>query len=325
MEEGAASVDIAYFTTLVGEADAARLLARAGLAGQSLGLSDFWRLCAENIQARDDESHGIAAQPVPRGSLSVLFTAAKEADTLNEALERFAAAARLIRRECRIVLGRSRDAVHLSVRPVESGARAEIYAECFAVVTHCALRWMTGRRLDPVLVRGAGALQRMRGTLLDSLPAPLVRRGEGTTILYHREDAQAPILPQKYGAWGSQEFENFLALLHERAEPPAGRAATAQRVRQMLSSSPCSQAAVAAELRLSVATLRRRLTDEGTSFRRLAAEIKRSELQGLLATDSRVEEIAARLGLSDDRSLRRFCRDNLGMSPRHYRQFLRGG
>ncbi len=302
------------------------MLARAGLTGLTLGLSDFWRLCAENIQASDDESHGIAAQPVPRGSLSVLFTAAKEADTLNEALERFAAAAKLIRRECRIILGRSRDAVHLTVRPADrSDMQAEIYAECFALVTHCALRWMTGRRLDPVLVRGAACLQKMRGTLLDSLPSARVRRGDGVTILYGREDMRAPILPQKYGAWGSQEFESFMDLLQESAEPPAGRAATAQRVRQILASSPYSQAEVAAELRLSVPTLRRRLTEEGTSFRRLAAEIRRSELQGLLTTDSRVEEIAARLGLSDDRSLRRFCHDNLGMSPRHYREFLRGG
>jgi hypothetical protein len=91
------SVDTAYFSTLVGPEAAARLLRRAGLTDAdgalpaSIDMADFWRLCAENIQATNDETHGVAAEPVPLGSLSVLFTAAKEADDLMGALERFTA------------------------------------------------------------------------------------------------------------------------------------------------------------------------------------------------------------------------------------------
>ncbi|MDR3512775.1 MAG: AraC family transcriptional regulator ligand-binding domain-containing protein, partial [Caulobacteraceae bacterium] len=202
------AVDIEYFRALVGREEAARLIRRDrsgpadGPLPAALDLPTFWRLCAENIQSLDDESHGVAAEPVARGSLSVLFSAAKEADSLGEALERLSATARLIRKECQVVVGRNREGVRLTVRPAgPASLRAEIYVECFAVVTHCALRWMTGRRLDPVVVRGAAALQSMSGTLLGSLNAPLIRRGGGVTIQYGKADAVAPILDQKYKVW----------------------------------------------------------------------------------------------------------------------------
>ena len=321
------SVDTAYFSTLVGTEAAMRLLRRAGLLGvdgappASIDMAEFWRLCAENIQATNDETHGVAAEPVPRGSLSVLFTAAKEADDLMGALERFAAVARLIRKECRVSLGRGRDAVRLNVTPVDRGSlRAEIYVECFIIVAHCALRWMTGRRLEPVRVRGAAALRMMGGALV-APHARLVRHGEGATIAYRLEDTKAPILDQKYRSWGEAEFSNFLALLDEEEAPQAKpRSPEALAVINALRSGLRSQTEVAWSLGISVPTLRRRLAEAGLSFRGLSAEHRQAELRELLATDLPIQDVAERLGLSDDRSLRRFCSERLGMSPRRYRR-----
>ena len=328
MGDSRRSVDAVYFATLVGAEPAGRLMRRAGLLGAdgtppaSIDMADFWRLCAENIQATNDESHGVAAEPVPRGSLSVLFTAAKEADDLMGALERFTAAAGFIRKECRVSLGRGRDAVRLNVTPVDRGSlRAEIYVECFIIVVHCALRWMTGRRLEPALVRGAAALRMMGGALLLAPHARLVRRGEGATIAYRLEDSKAPILDQKYRSWGDAEFSNFLALLDEEDAPPAEPCApVALAVANALRAGLRSQTEIARSLGVSVPTLRRRLAEAGSSFRALSAEHRQMELRELLATDLPIQDVAERLGLSDDRSLRRFCADQLGMSPRQYRR-----
>lgn len=326
------SVDLAYFTTVVGTDAALRLMRRAGLMDENgappatLDMADYWRLCAENIQANNDESHGVAQEPVPLGSLSVLFIAAKEADDLMGALERFVAAARLIRKECRFSLGRGRDTVSLNVTPVDRSPKAEIYAEGFILVAHCALRWMTGRRLDPVMVRGAAALKPMGAAVLQAVHARVVRRGEGVSLVYRLEDMQAPILDQKYRSWGEAEFSAFLAMLDEApdAASPAGPVASdAAAVVRALRAGMRSQEEVARSLGLSPATLRRRLAETGSSFRRLSAEVRQAALKELLATDLTVEEVALRLGLSDDRSLRRFCGGQLGVSPRQYRR-LRG-
>ncbi|MEI9996711.1 MAG: helix-turn-helix domain-containing protein [Rhizomicrobium sp.] len=324
------AVRLEYLSTLIGRDATARLISRSGLAPRgvlpgSVDLPTFWRLCTENIQLRNDETHGVAAEPVPRGSLSVLFTAAKEADTLLEALKRFTATARLIRKECRITLRRSGETIHLTTVPRDGNSlRAEIYVECFTVVTHCALRWMTGRRLDPVLVRGSATLRGVDDALLASLHAPMVRRGAGATIVYSLEDMQAPILAQKYKAWGDQEFESFRAMLEEHDGQALDGAATGFSVRQHLRKGLRSEKDVSDALHWSVATLRRRLTDEGMSFRRLSAEVRSAQLQDLLATETPIADIAEKMGFSDDRSLRRFCRDNFGRAPSQYRQLLRG-
>ena len=326
------TIDTKYFLTLAGQDRATRLLARAGIAKKggelpaTLDLQLFWRLCAENIQSLNDESHGVAREPVPRGSLSVLIMSAKESDTLLGAVERLSEAANLIRKECAVVVGKSHDAMHLTVRPRGAATvRAEIYVECFAIVVHCALRWMTGRRLDPVHVRGAAKLRAMGATLLPAFNAPWVRRGAGITITYAQQDVNAPILPLKYKAWGDQEFASFLALLHEHDEHdvPRRESATQRAVHRLLGDGLHAQEDVAEALHLSVATLRRRLSDEGTTFRKLSAEIRAVQLRDLLATDIPIEDIAEKLGLSDDRSLRRFCSASLGMPPHEYRQSLR--
>ena len=44
----------------------------------------------------------------------------------------------------------------------------------------------------------------------------------------------------------------------------------------------------------------------------------------MLATDIPVADISEKLKFSDDRSLRRFCHDCFGVSPRQYRRMLRG-
>lgn len=281
----------------------------------------FWRLCAENIQASNDESHGVAAEPVPLGSLSMLFTAAKEADDLGGALERLAAAARLIRKECHLAIGKGRDTVRLTLTPTPPGElRPEIYAECFIMVAHCALRWMTGRRLDPVSVRGSAALRRFDGSVLQALGAPVIHRGEGCTIVYRAADMKAPILQQKYGSWGEAEFGSFVELIDEDEAPPEPGASDVLAVIQALRSGLRSQGEVAALMRISGPTLRRRLAEQGVSFRRISAETREAELKELLATDLPIQAVAERLGLSDDRSLRRFCAAHLGVSPRRYRR-----
>lgn len=319
-----------YFSALIGQKRAERLVRRSGLVHGSklmptaLDLPTFWRLCAENIQSLDDESHGVAAEPVARGSLSVLFMSAKEGDTLGEAIERFAGAARLIRKECHFILGKSEGALHLSIRPLDGGdLRAEIYVECFAVVAHCAFRWMTGRRLDPLRLRGAAGLRGMGDTILGSLHVPVVRRGRGVTISYGAKDVAAPILAQKYKAWGDPEFKSFLELLTEHPDAAGSAEKVRQAVLGLIRGGLRTQNAVSAALKWSPATLRRRLASEGTSYRELLAEIRHTELQNMLASDISLSDAAEKLGLSDDRAFRRLCHASLGVSPRQYRRSLR--
>jgi len=318
-------VDTGYLAALVGDARVAHLFAKAGIAPDTerLDMADFWRCCAENIRQTGDESHGTALHPVPPGSLSLLVMAAKEADTLGGALHRLTEAARLVRAEVRLHLSHGRGILRLTISPATPAPglaetmRMAIYCECFAIVIHCALRWMTGRRLDPVRVRGAAELRAMGGELLLALGAPVARRGTGVSIDYAAQDQTAPILPRRYTAWGEAEFATFLDMLAQGDPMPV--ASDHARVIEALHGGLHTQEDVAAALGISVPTLRRRLAQDNLTFRDISAEFRTRRLKDLLATQMPLAAIAEQLGLSDERSLRRFARDHLGLAPAEYR------
>jgi AraC-like DNA-binding protein len=130
----------------------------------------------------------------------------------------------------------------------------------------------------------------------------------------------AAVLTQKYTAWGEAEFAAFVAMLGEDAPEAPPEVAEVDAVVGALRAGLRSQSEVAAALGKSPATLRRRLAEAGVCFRQLSAGVRQAELQALLATELPMQVIAERLGLADDRSLRRFCADRLGVSPRQYRR-----
>lgn len=103
-----------------------------------------------------------------------------------------------------------------------------------------------------------------------------------------------------------------------------GGGRTADRVRAALHEHPDGlpeMPVVAAGLHLSTRTLHRRLTAEGTSYRRLAAEIRRVRALELLEhTGLAVEQIAARLGYADAAVFTRAFRRWTGTTPGAYRR-----
>jgi AraC-like DNA-binding protein len=74
---------------------------------------------------------------------------------------------------------------------------------------------------------------------------------------------------------------------------------------------------------MSVATLRRRLAEEGSSFRAVADALRRDAAQILLMSGRPTQDIAEELGLSDSRCFRRACHTWFGASPSKVRESLR--
>lgn len=101
-----------------------------------------------------------------------------------------------------------------------------------------------------------------------------------------------------------------------------GQASISDRVRRLIERDPAgaSTKSVALELSVSVSTLKRRLTEEGTSFR----ELRQSLLQAratlrLLDMSVSVSDIASDLGYSDVASFSHAFKGWTGRSPRGFR------
>ena len=80
---------------------------------------------------------------------------------------------------------------------------------------------------------------------------------------------------------------------------------------------------IADALHLDPRTLRRKLTEEGTSFRELTAEVRRARAGHMLETTVPIETIARHLGYAETASFTHACTRWTGVSPSEFRRRIR--
>lgn len=80
---------------------------------------------------------------------------------------------------------------------------------------------------------------------------------------------------------------------------------------------------LADELHMTSRTLRRRLVEEGTSFRQLQEEVREALAEELLASGLTLEQVADALGYGEVSNFIRACRRWKGVTPHQYRERFR--
>lgn len=177
-------------------------------------------------------------------------------------------------------------------------------------------------RLVPALLGGQGRVhlrtsfdgERARA-LIAALPGVDLRAGAPRhELVVDRAALDAP-LPQADPVTAAGLERQCAELLDRRR----ARSGTARAVRAKLLAdlaSPPSMEDVAASLHVDARTLRRRLADEGTSFRALTDEVRSTLATELLrASGLTVQEVAARLGYHDAAGFTRAYRRWTGSTP----------
>jgi AraC-like DNA-binding protein len=115
--------------------------------------------------------------------------------------------------------------------------------------------------------------------------------------------------------------ERICAQTIQRVE--SGKSVTARTRELMIGHWPAlpSMEAIAAKLGIDVRTLRRKLLEEGNSFRSVKDSIRRNiAIEYLQQTQMSIEEVSTALGFSDAVGFRRAFRRWTGKYPRYYRQ-----
>lgn len=322
-----------YVAALLGDEEARELVRRGAGAGKRIAIPEklrgnidylgSWMIMRERIRHIADESHGFAPSPVMPGQFDLHLAIMSHGVNLSDALTRFVGASNLLRPDFLITCRQRRATLEISVRlKGKSDPVREIYHEVYATVLHLALRWVTGEAVDIVSARAALPTAGVNATFLSALNCSVIRGGEGVTLIYPLDSACVPVVSTRLGRWGSVVVDQFVRELRKSRSPSQGffvKAPTTERIEQFLLGGRLSETQIAAKLDLSVATLRRRLTDEGTTFRRIANDVRRQMAEMQLATDRPIDDIAAELGFSDDRSFRRACHHWFGLSPTEYR------
>ncbi len=175
---------------------------------------------------------------------------------------------------------------------------------------------------SPIVPTAASLVQRepsYSDRIRSWIQAPITFNAECHSITYKRRDLDAKVVTAD-----PVNLRPLLAQCEQELAEVHSRTGLTDRVREMLALNVAdnpSISTVARELKLSERTLRRRLQDEGVSFRELVKTVRHElALHYLRDTDAHIQAIAERLGYRDTACFRHAFKEQAGLSPRHWRQ-----
>ncbi|MEH7830193.1 AraC family transcriptional regulator [Gemmobacter denitrificans] len=303
--------------------DPAPLLAGLGIAsGQAVGhlvYGQMWRAMAAAMQ---DEFFGLAARPMRPGSFVLMAQAALPAGRLDRALRRAVSFLRVVlddpAGELRVVGGEA----EIVLRDAGPLRPAFAYRTYWLVLMGLAC-WLVGRRIPLIRVDFACAAPENRSEYGQFFGAP-VQFGQPVSRL--RFDARYLALPVVRDEAALAGFlrgapANFL-LGYRQYHGLAARVTA--RLRSLPMADWPGPEALAAELGLAPATLRRRLKAEGQSFAAIRDRLRLTRAQDLLAgSPLSVAGVAAELGYSEPSAFHRAFLGWTGLPPGAWRDQAR--
>lgn len=194
----------------------------------------------------------------------------------------------------------------------------------FALAAMTALiRQLTNNRWHPAAVEFEHDISGRATALRQFFRAPVSGNRPANLLIISTSDMEQPL------RWRFDAEEGDVAPILERhlrellAPPKEVPQTFAARVGALISRKVGRAAVtidvVAAEMNMSVRTLRRHLVQEGSSFREILRAHRRTMMESILrANDARLADLAGRLSYSDGAVLSRAFKSWTGMSPRQY-------
>ncbi|HET7691237.1 MAG TPA: AraC family transcriptional regulator ligand-binding domain-containing protein [Nocardioidaceae bacterium] len=277
------------------------------------------RLLRELWAETGDELLGVGSAPLPRGSFRLLLYAVLGGGDLGTALERqqgFIKAFPALPVD--VVRGPQETSIVIRLGDPESDPD-QLLALTGLMASHRVIAWGIRQRFPLLRVELPVAEVTHARTVEQLFGAPLVL-GAAPAIVFASALLARPLMRTE------QEIDEFVARApRDLLTLPRYDVSTSDRVRRIIEPALRSgdwPSAEDAARRLSVSpqTLRRRLSDEGTSFREVSDEVRRdAAVVSLVAGKESVADLAARLGFSEPSAFTRAFRRWTGSTPGAYR------
>ncbi|MQA78250.1 MAG: helix-turn-helix domain-containing protein [Streptosporangiales bacterium] len=279
----------------------------------------FTALVRSLWEVLDDEFMGLGPIPCKRGTFAMMCHATIHCADLGSALRRGFAFYRLFPGAPRMSVSVDGDEARVDV-DVQVDDTDRFLAESVLVIWHRFSSWATGRRI-PLRRTDCAYPEPPHSAEYDLLFGCAPRfDAPRTSLAFDAALLRMPILQDE------QSLRLFLR------DAPAGLLARrdygtriADRVRRLLERPGQrhlrSLREVAADLALSEQSVRRKLHDDGTSFRAVREDVLRdAAVAALVRGDEPVEQLAARLGFSEASAFHRAFKRWTGSTPGSYRE-----
>ncbi len=331
-EAAAAGVDIA---ALLRSLDLDPRLV-SGASGGEISLGDYYRIQNRLAILFGDETLHMSARQLLPGSTDFVLQHAGECKTLLEVMQVIARSYNLLHggEYNRVELKNTSVAYIIDDRtfPYMAALSSDdryFSIECILIFLHCMLMTVApdaaAQIVKSVHVRRPKGREQHGQLAYWSAP---VKFGANTYRLEFDKTAatMAIAAPAPESLTANAVYQRIVdAVANARGERGAYLAAKSL-VRDALTRGIVEQKAVAAQMGVSVATLRRRLDEENTSFRDLRREVLNDTAKRLLRSERSIADVSEALGFSEFRSFNRAFKDWNGLTPKAYlRQSARRG
>lgn len=299
----------------------------------TLTLPGYFRLLEEISHAIGDETLNLSRRPLLPGALQFALSQATNDSTLQAAMRRIATNFNLMHGgEYNHVFVQDRSLIYevvIDEFPYPKDvtiAEQDGLMECILILMHFMFVTLVAcdeldQRLIKVRTRRALRSHPDPSSQLSFWHAPVIGSANGFSLHYDLDAGALPIkanehsLPHPNALYG--EVAEYVAA---RAGAPLTSQSTLSQINELLRTGVVSEREIAAKLKVSTRTLRRRLVRDGQSFRSLVDDAKNTQACELIQNAVPFAAIAEKLGYADERSFRRaFLRWN-NLSPSQYRR-----
>lgn len=291
------------------------------LAGPVSNLQ-YGRLWLAIAALTDDEFFGLGARPMRPGSFRLLGHAVLHAPTMERALRRALQFLNIVLDDPTGEL-RLRDGIAEIVLTDRDGPRSAFAYRAYWLILMGVICWLIGRRLPLVRVDFAGPAPANRIDYHQFFGAPVTFDQPQSRMSFAARYLSLPTIRDEKALGSFLRGAPANILLRYRHDQDL-----TTRIRSRLRAAPPENwpgfEQIAADLRLSPATLRRRLRGEGQGYSAIKDEIRQHLAQDLLRqTGDTVTDIAIRLGYREPSAFFRAFQKWTGKTPAEYRAVSR--
>lgn len=294
---------------------------------RTMPLCDYFRILWELSVVLQDETIHLSSRHLMPGSTGFIMSNISSCSNLEDAM-------RLIAKSYNILHGGPYNRVEVrddtllyiiddSRFPYKMTNEDYIHftMECVLIYLQGILSYCTSVDLLPLLRKLYTKRERgpMKSRHMAYWNVPVRYQSGQYTLIYDIRAARLPVtLDQGYRPSSREIYDHVIAMIGKITPEQQQAAGISGRVGLAIERGMTSQQDIARHLGCSVATLRRRLTQENTTFRKLTGEILNEKARLLMSRGIHVNDIAEELGFSDFRSFIRAFKNWNHITPAAY-------
>ena len=280
-------------------------------------MDDCWNIIAAHQNILHDETHLLSSRPLMRGTTKHIFSSLTNCSTLLEGLS-------MVADTYNVVHGGNYNAVRnrstgLSFVVDDSDFHYRDSGNDFAIEfallrIHCVLTYLIGQPLAIKKIATKRVPDAQDHHHLDVFNCAVQFNHRCYELVYESQEAQRPFRRVEKIELSAHLWNNYLSIVTQN-DGAISTNGVANGVIDQLRNGYLLQKDIAGELCMSTATLRRKLKQERTTFRKLSDRVHRELAANDLMDRVPIEDVAEKFSYADVRSFKRAFVRWHGQSP----------